>query len=125
MNGLACNRVELREHDGAGAAAPLSAAHLGSGQTDAVQVLHQEDGRIRIRDNYLGTVEPECQLIRIVQSFRHRLRPLDLSDLAHAFIRKKADVAEHHCVIRHVGLPVNGLPLWLGGPSATPLDACD
>ena len=56
---VARRRVALREHDGAGAAAPLAAAHLGPGQADAVQVVRQQDRRVRVVDDDLLAVEPE------------------------------------------------------------------
>ena len=47
---VARRRVAMREHHGAGATAPLAAAHLGPGQADAVQVVHQHDRRVRVGD---------------------------------------------------------------------------
>ncbi len=118
MNRRARNRIALRKHHGAGAAAPLSAAHLGSGQTDAVQVLHQEDGWVRIRDNYLPPVEPENQLIRIVHSFRSPLRPLEPSN--HGFTREKKPtwLNTWRCSTTSA-YSLTGLPAWPACPSAS------
>ena len=69
------------EHHRAGAAAPLAAPDLGPGQPDAVQVVHQQDARVRIGDDHFLAIEPEDESVGVRGGSLSPLRRFDRGQL--------------------------------------------